>query len=130
MNIPFTLGRTILGGFFLYSGVKHLMPTAQAGLAQYAAAKGVPFPQASVAASGVAMALGGAAVLLGVKPQLGALTLAGVLASVTPTMHDFWNAPEAQQQNELIHFSKNVALLGATLALAGIEEPWPASLSR
>jgi hypothetical protein len=28
----------------------------------------------------------------------------------------------------MIHFSKNMALLGAALALMSVEEPWPASL--
>lgn len=28
----------------------------------------------------------------------------------------------------MIHFMKNVAMLGGALALMGVEEPWPASL--
>jgi hypothetical protein len=43
-------------------------------------------------------------------------------------MHDFWNQEPAQQTNDMIHFSKNMALLGAALALMGVPEPWPASL--
>jgi hypothetical protein len=30
--------------------------------------------------------------------------------------------------NDMINFSKNMALLGAALALMGVEEPWPASV--
>ena len=30
--------------------------------------------------------------------------------------------------NEMINFTKNMALLGATLALLGVEEPWPLSV--
>lgn len=44
-------------------------------------------------------------------------------------MHDFWNqeSPEARQA-EMINFAKNAALLGAALALAGVEEPWPLAI--
>jgi hypothetical protein len=44
-------------------------------------------------------------------------------------MHDFWKHEDPQQrQNEMIHFMKNVAMLGGALALMGVEEPWPASV--
>ena len=44
-------------------------------------------------------------------------------------MHDFWKQQDPQQrQMEMIQFAKNLALLGATFALIGIEEPWPVSL--
>jgi hypothetical protein len=33
-----------------------------------------------------------------------------------------------QRMNETIHFSKNMALLGAAVAFMGIEEPWPISI--
>jgi putative oxidoreductase len=38
-------------------------------------------------------------------------------------MHDFWKAqdPEKRQQ-EMINFSKNMALLGGSLALMGVED--------
>jgi hypothetical protein len=50
---------------------------------------------------------------------------------VSPTIHDFWTVKDRQQrEQEMINFMKNMALLGAAIALAGVEEPWPASLSR
>jgi len=33
-----------------------------------------------------------------------------------------------QRMNEMVHFSKNLALLGGALALMGMDEPWPASV--
>jgi uncharacterized membrane protein YphA (DoxX/SURF4 family) len=45
------------------------------------------------------------------------------LSAVTPVMHDFWSAARDQKQNETIHFSRNLALLGASLCLAAAEEP-------
>jgi uncharacterized membrane protein YphA (DoxX/SURF4 family) len=127
MKAPFLLGRVIFGGFFLYNGINHLKDYKQ--IAQYAKAKNVPMPEAAVLASGVALTAGGASILLGAKPRLGALSILGFLATVSPIMHDFWNQKDPnQKQNEMIHFMKNMALLGGTLGLLGVDEPWPASV--
>lgn len=127
MKAVFLLGRVLFGGFFLYNGINHFKQ--QNALAQYAGAKNVPNPEVAVALSGIAMVAGGASIVLGLKPKWGALAILGFLAGVSPTMHDFWNADDPnRRQNELIHFSKNIALLGAALALAGVKE-WPVSIA-
>ena len=128
MKVPFLLGRLIFGGFFLYNGINHFRE--KDALAQYAAAKNIPQPEIAVQASGAALIVGGASILLGIQPKLGAAAIVAFLAGVSPTMHDFWKQEDPQQrQNEMIHFSKNVALLGAALALMAVEEPWPASVA-
>ncbi|HYX52367.1 MAG TPA: DoxX family protein [Candidatus Limnocylindrales bacterium] len=127
MKIPFLLGRLIFGGFFLYNGINHLKERRQ--LSQYAQSKNVPKPDLAVSGSGIALIAGGASVLLGIKPKLGTLAIIGFLAGVSPTMHNFWKVEDpAQRMNDMINFSKNMALLGAALALLAVEEPWPASV--
>ncbi len=127
MKAAFLIGRSIFGGYFIYSGINHFMHREQ--LSQYANAKRLPSADAMVMASGAAMILGGSSIVLGVKPKLGVLAIAGFLASVSPTMHDFWRSEDPnQRQNDLINFSKNVALIGGALALLGVEEPWPVSV--
>lgn len=123
----FLLGRLIFGGFFLYNGINHLKQRKQ--MAQYAQAKKVPAPEVLVTATGVALLIGGTSILLGVKPKIGGLSVAGFLAGVSPVMHDFWKHEDpGQRANEMANFMKNVALLGAALALMSVEEPWPVSL--
>jgi uncharacterized membrane protein YphA (DoxX/SURF4 family) len=127
MRIPFLLGRLVFGGFFLYNGINHLKNRKM--LAQYAASKHLPAPEVGVVASGAALIVGGASIITGVKPKLGALAIMGFLASASSTIHDFWRQEDPQQrQNEMIHFMKNLALLGGAMALLGVEEPWPASV--
>ncbi len=127
MKAVFLMGRIVFGGFFLYNGINHFKQ--QKVLSQYAGAKNVPYPDLAVTASGVAMAIGGASVILGLKPQIGTLAIIAFLSTASPLMHNFWTVQDPhQRQNELIHFSKNIALLGAALTLAGVEE-WPASLA-
>jgi uncharacterized membrane protein YphA (DoxX/SURF4 family) len=127
MKIPFLLGRVVFGGFFLYNGLHHFKQLRS--MAQYAGAKGVPLPEAAVSATGAALLLGGASVLLGVRPKMGLAAILTFLAGVSPVMHDFWNVAEPEKrQLEMINFAKNMALLGAALALLGVEEPWPLSV--
>lgn len=123
----FLMGRIIFGGFFLYNGINHIKQ--RQALQQYAAAKNVPSPELAVPVSAAFLTLGGASIIFGLQPKLGTLAIMAFLATATPTMHDFWSAEDpGQKQNDLIHFSKNMALLGAALALSGVEEPWPASV--
>jgi uncharacterized membrane protein YphA (DoxX/SURF4 family) len=125
MKAAFLIGRIVFGGFFLYNGINHFKQ--KQAMARYAGAKDVPYPDLAVTGSGVALAVGGASIILGLKPRLGTLAILGFLSAASPIMHAFWAVEDPQQkQNEMINFSKNIALLGAALALMGVEE-WPLS---
>ena len=127
MRVPFLLGRALFGGYFIMSGINHFKQTRQ--LARYAGEKGVPKPGIAVRATGAMLIAGGASILLGFKPKLGATVLIGFLAGVSPIMHDFWNEDAEQRMNDIINFTKNLALVGGAAALMSVEEPWPASVS-
>jgi uncharacterized membrane protein YphA (DoxX/SURF4 family) len=127
MKAAFLIGRLVFGGFFLYNGINHLKE--RKSLAHYAETKNVPLANAAVAGTGVVLIAGGTSILLGIKPKLGTAAIAGFLAVVSPVMHNFWSVQEPNQRmNEMINFSKNMALLGSALALMGVNEPWPASI--
>lgn len=127
MKAPFLIGRMLFGGFFLYNGINHLRSAKE--MAPYAGAKGVPEPELAVKLSAIPLLIGGASLLLGVKPKIGALAIVGFLAGVSPVMHDFWRIEDpAQRTQNMIDFMKNIALAGGALALMGVEEPWEASV--
>lgn len=129
MRLPYVLGRLVFGGFFLYSGINHLVQRKQ--MAQYVASKNVPAPDVAVTATGIALTLGGASLVLGIKPQFGAAAVAGFLLGVSPVMHDFWHIEDPEKrQGEMINFTKNMALLGGSLALMGVEDRKRGKLSR
>jgi len=120
MKAVFTLGRVVFGGFFLYNAINHI--TQHRTLSQYAAAKNVPMPDKAVALSTALLLLGGTGLVSGAAQKLGAISTIAFLAGVSPMIHDFWNIDDPQQkQAEMINFSKNVALLGAALALLASE---------
>jgi putative oxidoreductase len=127
MKAPFLIGRLLFGGYFLYSGINHFRNHKT--LAQYAQAKKIPKADLAVTATGVALTVGGTSILLGVKPKLGTLVILGFLGGVSPIMHAFWKDQDANERmNDMINFTKNLALAGSALALMGVEEPWPASV--
>jgi putative oxidoreductase len=125
----FLTGRAIVGGYFLYNGINHLVNRRM--LTEYARAKGVPAPGLGVVASGLLIIGGGLSVLTGAWPKIGAGMITSFLLGVSPQMHAFWREADPQQRmNEMIHFSKNMALVGAGLAMAGHPEPWPWAVRR
>ena len=79
--------------------------------------------------TGAMLITGGTSVLLGIKPKFGAMAILGFLAGVSPIMHDFWRLEEPEQRmNDVVNFTKNLALAGGAMALMGVEKPWPASV--
>jgi uncharacterized membrane protein YphA (DoxX/SURF4 family) len=127
MRALHVLGRMIFGGFFAYSGINHLQNSA--AMAQYAGAKGVPAPQQAVQATGVMLLAGGLSIIAGLKPRQGLALITAFLVPVSLQMHRFWEEQDPQQrQMEMIQFMKNMALVGASLALLQLDEPWPASV--
>jgi uncharacterized membrane protein YphA (DoxX/SURF4 family) len=117
----------IFGGFFLYNGINHFKHREM--MSQYAAAKGVVAPLLAVQASGALAIAAGVSVLAGVKPRQGLTAVLAFLIPVSLQMHRFWEVEDPQQRMvEQVHFAKNVALVGAALAMMQIREPWPASV--
>jgi putative oxidoreductase len=97
----------------------------------YAKSKGTPLPGLAVAGAGVLLVLGGASLLLGYHPTVGAILLAIFLLGVSFPMHNFWAVQEPQAKlTEMVNFTKNMALLGFVLMTVAIPRPWPLSLGR
>ncbi len=127
MNVLFLLGRIVFGGYFVYSGVNHYLHHGM--MKGYAASKGVSAPHVAVPGTGTMIVAGGASIVTGFQPKIGALLIIGFLVGVSPKMHDFWNIEDqGQQMNDMINFTKNMALIGAALTLLSRPEPWPLSL--
>lgn len=128
-GIAFLLGRILIGAVLAFMGLNHFLQTD--AMTGYAESKGIPAARLSVLASGLVLVVGGASIVLGLFPILGAALLVLFHVVVTPTMHDFWNAddPEAKQ-NEMTHFLKNAIITGAALLLVAIGgASWPYSLT-
>ena len=122
------IGRAIFGGYFVYNAVNHFKNIE--AMSQYTKSKDVPAAKLAVALSGAMIGAGGLSVITGVKPKVGASLIAGFLLGVSPVMHAFWQQNDQQQKmNEMIHFSKNMAMLGGAMLTAAAPEPWPVAIN-
>jgi len=127
MRALHVIGRAIFGGFFVYNGINHLRNLH--GMSQYAGAKGVPAAEQAVRATGVMLLAGGLSIIAGLKPRQGLATLVTFLIPVSLQMHRFWEEQDpGAKQMQMTQFMKNMALVGASLALMGVPEPWAASV--
>ena len=111
------IARILISALFLLSGFNKI---AHFGVSsQMIAGIGVPF--ASLA-TGIAILIeiGGAiAIIAGWKTKLAAWVQFAYLIPVTFMIHNFWASPAAMQQDQMVHFMKNLAIMGGLLILAG-----------
>ena len=123
MIVAFLIGRIIVGLYYISSGIRHF--THLKMMAGYAASKGVPIANIAVPASGSLLVIGGLSILLGFYPLIG---VAAILLFLLPTsfiMHNFWAVPDPMQKmNDMINFTKNWALMGYTLMILAVPQPW------
>lgn len=112
------LARCLFADIFVVAGYDTL---TNPGHRTEVVAKTLPLPQPHVMVriNGASMLAGGAALALGVKPRLAALGLAAALVPTTYSGHQFWNQNDpAARRMQLVHFNKNVSLIGGLLVYA------------
>jgi putative oxidoreductase len=127
MDIVVLIGRILFGGFFIVMGLNHFQNLAM--MSGYAKSKNVPSARLAVIVTGVMLVAGGASVLFGILPIVGLIVLILFVLSTLVTMHDFWNLEDPQQRAaEQVNFLKNVALIGASLALMYGASDWALAL--
>ena len=116
MNAILVIGRIFFAFIFITSGIAHFAKLeAMTGYAKY---KKLPAAKLGVLLSGLMLLAGGAAVLLGVYADLGALLLAIFLVLAAVIFHNFWAEKDATaKQNETLAFMKDIALAGAALVI-------------
>lgn len=110
------VGRIVLGLYFVYSGYNHFKNGKS--MIGYAASKKVPSPGAAIYVSGALLVLGGLGLAFDYYRDIALLLLVVFLVPVTIFMHDYWKeTDQSARAMQRINFFKNVALLGAVLAL-------------
>jgi putative oxidoreductase len=107
------LGRTLIALIFLLSGLAKL--TGFEGSVAYIASKGLPLPQLAAVGAIIVELGGGLMLVLGWKARWAAATLGVFTAVAALIFHNFWAVPADQMQNQMIHFMKNVSILGGLL---------------
>jgi putative oxidoreductase len=105
------LGRLLIAALFLLSGVgKIAAPAATQG---YIASAGLPFPHVAYLIAIVVEVGGGLLLIAGFHTRVVALALAAFTFATAITFHTAFG-----DQNQMIHFMKNVAIVGGLLQVA------------
>lgn len=109
------IGRFFFSLIFIMSGLNHFT----SGSIGYAASQGIPMADILVPVSGLIALMGGLSVLLGLHARVGAMLLLIFLIPVTVLMHNFWSYTDPEMaQVQMIHFMKNLALIGGATLIA------------
>ena len=104
-------GRVLLAAIFLWSGLGKLLdPASSLG---YIGSVGLPLPEVSLVTAIIVELAGGIALVLGYRTKLVAALLALFSIATALVFHSAFG-----DQNQLIHFFKNVAMAGGLLQVA------------
>jgi putative oxidoreductase len=109
-------GRILMSVIFLVSGFFKIGGYSQ--MVGYAASKGLPIAGVAIACAAVLELAGGLAILVGFQTKIVAWLLFLYLIPTTFVFHNFWTMQGMDQQNNMIHFLKNVAIMGGLVTLA------------
>jgi putative oxidoreductase len=112
-NALWLLGRVLIAAIFIQSGFGKL--TDLGGFAAMLANAGVPMSSVLAPIAPVVELGGGLAILLGLGTRYAALALIVFVAAATLISHRFWTYPPEQQQGQMVHFAKNIAIIGGFL---------------
>lgn len=109
-NVAAALGRVLISAIFVISGLSKL--TAVSGTIGYIAAAGLPLAPVAFAVAVALEVVGGIALIAGYKTRwvAGALALFSVVAA-------FAFHGNIADQNQFIHFFKNIAMAGGLLQI-------------
>jgi putative oxidoreductase len=104
-------GRVLIAAIFILSGIgKIANPEATIG---YIASAGLPFAPAALVAAALIEVGGGLALIAGFRTRIVALVLAGFSVVAALAFHAHF-----ADQNQFIHFLKNLAMAGGLLQVA------------
>lgn len=105
------VGRILLAILFILSGIGKV--AAPGMTIAYIKAAGLPLAPLALAGSALIELAGGAALLLGYRTRLAAVLLAAFTLLAALTFHSNF-----ADQNQMIHFLKNVSIVGGLLQIA------------
>jgi putative oxidoreductase len=115
LRAPLTvLGRLLLCTIFFMAAVGNKIPHFS-DVARVMESVGVPAPQLLLVGAIVFLVVGSLSVIVGFKARVGATLLLTFLVLASYYFHPFWKLEGQAQQEQMIHFMKNLSMMGAML---------------
>ena len=107
------IGRILIAFIFIFAGYGKI--TGFEGTVGYIASKSMPLPQLAAIGAIIIELGGGLLLVFGYKARWAAAALFVFTALTALIFHNFWSVPADQVQNMMIHFMKNVSMMGGLL---------------
>jgi putative oxidoreductase len=108
------LSRLLLSTIFFMAAVGNKIPHFS-DVAKVMESMGVPAPQLMLVGAIVFLIVGSLSVIVGYKARFGAVLLLTFLVLASYYFHPFWKLEGQAQQDQMIHFMKNLSMMGAML---------------
>jgi putative oxidoreductase len=110
------LGRILISIVFILGGIGKIFGfSMEEGMV---AAKHLPLPAVALGIALVIELIGGLAILLGLFTRFTAWILLLYLIPTTLLFHNFWAMQGMDRIDNMVHFEKNLAIMGGLLVLA------------
>jgi len=112
-SAPSGLGRLLFGGTLVYMSIDGFRNNDKR--VEIAKSRGVPMPELLVPLATGLLLVCSLLLVFWVWPVLAAGGILAFFVSTTPSIHAFWKDEGGERANQQIHFSKNIALIGASI---------------
>jgi putative oxidoreductase len=110
------IGRVVIAIMFVMSGLEKFMDLG--ATAAMIGSKNLPMPYVLAVLTACLELGGGLLIIVGWQTRIFALLLAVFTAAAAYFFHDFWHLPPGPEHtNNMIHFMKNVSVIGGFLML-------------
>lgn len=115
-HIILLLSRLLLGGLFVFAGIRHmfLIPV----LTQMIAARGVPLPRAVLLAGSAFQFIAGLLVIFGLFLPIAAFGLVLFTLAASVMLLNFWDMEGQPRQNTINVWLSNMAIIGGLMITA------------
>lgn len=110
------VGRLLLGGLFVYAGIRHLFLISV--LTQVIAARGAPFPRLVLLAGSSFQFVGGVLLMVGLWVPAAAFGLVVFTIAASFLLLNFWDMEDPARQNTINVWLSNMAIIGGLLVTA------------
>jgi putative oxidoreductase len=104
------IGRLLISAIFILSGSQKIFSWSET--ADHMQSEGMVLVPVLLAGAIACEIAGGVSVLFGIWARFGAALLILFLIPTTLIFHDFWAYQDQEQRQQMIHFMKNLAIMG------------------
>jgi putative oxidoreductase len=118
-GIAAVIGRVMIATIFLMSAVGNKIPNF-AQTTEYMTANGVPMPSLALVGAIVFLVVGSLSIVFGYRARIGAALLLVFLILATYFFHNFWAYEGQEQQQQMIHFMKNLSMMGTMVFIMAV----------